>query len=453
MACACLADKGIGTCLRIALSFRNQKTLAMIRFVIRDLAPAGGIISSLTIAALLLSSAANAQTVYDLGDFPFVYFGSTDVQATLETSTIGVFTTEADIENFLNLSYYSVVLKDGEASIFELNNDNSSWNLEFSALSGGDGGATAILTATPTEIVLDFSTPNEISSATLLLSYSSESIQYTHQYTQSNNISNINSVVLDFNAIYDARASLPYDEAFVFPALPPDSDGDGVPDEDDAFPDDPTEWVDTDGDGIGDNADPDDDNDGVPDDQDDFPKGRFTDAGPGTWAFVFVEALSRSGVTAGCGGDLYCPDDPVTRADMARFLELAMKGSAYMPATATGNLFLDVDAADPRAAFIEQLFLDGITGGCGANRFCPNDFVTRAQMAVFLLRARHGAGYLPPAASGIFEDVDLSYWAVHWIEQLAAEGITSGCGGGDFCPDAPVTRAQMAVFLVRAFNL
>ena len=58
-----------------------------------------------------------------------------------------------------------------------------------------------------------------------------------------------------------------------------------------------------------------------------------------------------------------------------------------------------------------------------------------------------------PAATGVFNDVDLSYWAVHWIEQLAAEGITSGCGNGNYCPEDPVTRAQMAVFLVRTFGL
>ncbi|MBI5296141.1 MAG: hypothetical protein HY869_11755, partial [Chloroflexi bacterium] len=40
-----------------------------------------------------------------------------------------------------------------------------------------------------------------------------------------------------------------------------------------------------------------------------------------------------------------------------------------------------------------------------------------------------------------------------WIEQLAAEGITGGCGGGKYCPKQVVNRAQMAVFLVKAFSL
>ena len=130
-----------------------------------------------------------------------------------------------------------------------------------------------------------------------------------------------------------------------------------------------------------------------------------------------------------------------------------MRGSNFTPPAAAGNVFLDVAANDFAAAWIEQLFNDGITSGCGGNNYCPTEVVTRAQMAVFLLRAKNGAGYSPPPASGIFEDVPLGSFAVAWIEQLAAEGITGGCGNGNFCPEAAVTRAQMAVFLVRAFGL
>ncbi len=236
-------------------------------------------------------------------------------------------------------------------------------------------------------------------------------------------------------------------------ALAADSDGDGVRDDEDDFPNDPTETTDTDGDGIGNNADTDDDNDGIPDAQDDFPLGRFADARPGSFAFTFIENLARSGVTGGCGGGNFCPNNPVTRAQMAVFLERGMRGSSFSPPPATGTRFLDVPANAFAAAFIEQLAADGITGGCGGGNYCPNNLVTRAQMAVFLLRAANGAGFVPPPATGVFADVPPGSFAANFIEQLAADGITGGCGGGNFCPGAPVTRAQMAVFLVRTFDI
>jgi hypothetical protein len=74
-------------------------------------------------------------------------------------------------------------------------------------------------------------------------------------------------------------------------------------------------------------------------------------------------------------------------------------------------------------------------------------------MAVFLLKARHGSAYAPPPAVGIFDDVPASSAFAPWIEQLSAEGITAGCGGGNYCPDGENTRAQMAAFLVATFNL
>ena len=237
-------------------------------------------------------------------------------------------------------------------------------------------------------------------------------------------------------------------------SLPPDADGDGYPDDQDAFPNDPSEWLDTDGDGIGNNADPDDDNDGVPDAQDDYPLGRFSDVQPNYWAFSFVEALARSAITVGCGGTTYCPEDSVTRGQMAVFLERGIHGSTYVPPQATGTLFSDVPSNGFAANYIEQLSLDGITAGCGNNNYCPSQSVTRRQMAVFLLRSKHGSGYTPPPATGKFGDVPLSDQFAPWIEQLAAEGITGGCHGGvDYCPNDAVTRAQMAVFLVRTFGL
>ncbi len=71
-------------------------------------------------------------------------------------------------------------------------------------------------------------------------------------------------------------------------------------------------------------------------------------------------------------------------------------------------------------------------------------------MAVFLLKARWGAVYLPPPATGTaFPDVPVGNPFARWIEELARQGVTGGCGGGLYCPDNPVTRQQMAVFLLK----
>ena len=180
---------------------------------------------------------------------------------------------------------------------------------------------------------------------------------------------------------------------------------------------------------------------------------RFNDVPTDYWAWSFIETLADSGITAGCGNNNYCPSAPVTRAQMAVFLERGINGAGYSPPAATGNVFLDVGAGDFAAAFIEQFFQDGITSGCGNMNYCPDAEVTRDQMAVFLLRAKYGSGYSPPPPSAVFNDVPLNYWAVAWIEQLAAEGITAGCGNNNYCPEATVNRDQMAVFIVRTFGL
>jgi len=173
------------------------------------------------------------------------------------------------------------------------------------------------------------------------------------------------------------------------------------------------------------------------------------------WAFNFIETLALRGITVGCGAgpDTYCPLDPVTRAQMAVFIERGINGANFRPPPANGTAFNDVTVGGFAAEFIEQFSRDGITAGCGNGNYCPHDSVSRAQMAVFLLRAEHGSGFSPPNATGVFQDVPFDHWAAPWIEQLAAEGITSGCGADTYCPDDPVTRDQMAVFLVRTFGL
>jgi uncharacterized repeat protein (TIGR03803 family) len=171
---------------------------------------------------------------------------------------------------------------------------------------------------------------------------------------------------------------------------------------------------------------------------------------------TFICTIARDGITAGCGGGNFCPSSSVLRSQMAVFLLRGEHGSSYAPPAATG-IFSDVLASDPFAPWIEELYNEGITGGCGTNPlvYCPSNPVTRASMAVFLLRAKNGPAYTPPACSGIFTDVACPSPFADWIEALYAAGITGGCGTNPltYCPAEPVTRAQMAVFLVATFNL
>ena len=184
----------------------------------------------------------------------------------------------------------------------------------------------------------------------------------------------------------------------------------------------------------------------------------FGDVPAAYWAGSFVERLYAAGITGGCSTSSlnYCPEEIVTRAQMAVFLLRGIHGASYAPpAVGAGTGFGDVPPSYWSATFIKQLAAEGITTGCGNGNYCPEHPVTRAQMAVFLLRSKHGASYTPPdvgAGTG-FGDVPPDYWAAAWIKQLVTEGITSGCGSGDYCPEQPVTRAQMAVFLVRTFSL
>ncbi len=155
-----------------------------------------------------------------------------------------------------------------------------------------------------------------------------------------------------------------------------------------------------------------------------------------------IEALAAAGVTSGCADARFCPDDAVTRGQMAAFLARAMDLTET-----SGNTFSDDDGSVFEDA-IEALVGAGVTSGCAEASFCPDDPVSRGQMAAFLVRALD----LPRAGGDRFSDDDNSEFEAT-IESLAAAGITSGCAEGLFCPDDPVTRGQMAAFLTAAFDL
>lgn len=149
--------------------------------------------------------------------------------------------------------------------------------------------------------------------------------------------------------------------------------------------------------------------------------------------------LYARGVFLGCGTRLACPEETITRGEMAALLRRALRlppGPQVFTDTAEHFAVADISA----------LAAAGITRGCTPTRFCPDEPVTRAEMAVFLDRAFGLAG------AGDFFDDDDGHWAEASIDALAASGVTRGCAETAFCPDVPVTRAQMATFLRRALG-
>ncbi len=182
----------------------------------------------------------------------------------------------------------------------------------------------------------------------------------------------------------------------------------------------------------------------------------FLDVPAGYWADAFIHAVAGAGITDGCGAGNFCPDGAMVRGTMARWLLLGRHGASYVPPPCTG-IFADVDCeTTPNADFIEELYREGITAGCNTDplMYCPDVPVTRAQMAVFLLKAKEAQGYLPPPCTGLFDDVACpGGFAVNWIEELYRRGITAGCGTRVFCPDVTTTHAQEAVFVKKDWSI
>ena len=182
----------------------------------------------------------------------------------------------------------------------------------------------------------------------------------------------------------------------------------------------------------------------------------FLDVPQGDIFHGLVEKIFRNRITAGIGDGNFGRNLPTTRAQMAVFLLKAKHGPFYLPPPATGTVFDDVHQGDFAADWIEQLKTEQITSGCdGGTNYCPKAPMTREHMAVMLLKAK---GVPPPTACNyVFLDVPCTSEFAPWIEELYKEGITGGClnDGGIyfFCPGTPSTRGQTAVFLTKTFTL
>jgi hypothetical protein len=179
------------------------------------------------------------------------------------------------------------------------------------------------------------------------------------------------------------------------------------------------------------------------------PSHLFADVAPGHWATGYIDALFANGITTGCGGGNYCPSQNVTREQMAAFIIRAVEGEPAACATAP---FPDVAVSGAFCKYIKRMLDLNVTTGCGGGNYCPTQNVTRDQMAAFIIRALEGnpvAGYC--GSTPPFADVPVSNTFCGHIKRMLERNITTGCGGGNYCPTQTVTRDQMAAFLARAF--
>jgi hypothetical protein len=180
----------------------------------------------------------------------------------------------------------------------------------------------------------------------------------------------------------------------------------------------------------------------------------FADVSLSSPFYRFIETLLHRSVTGGCTPTNYCPTSGSTREQMAVFVLVAKEGAGYAPPACGSPMFADVPASSPFCKWIEELARRGIVSGCGGGNYCPGASVTREQMAVFVLRTLDPA-MSPPACvpPNIFDDVPETSPFCKWIEELARRGIVGGCGGGNYCPTAGVTRQEMGVFISATFSL
>ena len=178
------------------------------------------------------------------------------------------------------------------------------------------------------------------------------------------------------------------------------------------------------------------------------PGGTFTDDN-GSLHEPDIEAVAAAGITKGCNPPAntnFCPDDPVTRGQKAAFLVRALHLSETGPgfADTTRSVF---------ATDISRLARAGITKGCDppANaNYCPDDSVTRGQMAAFLVRALHlsetGPGFTDTTDSVFATDISR-------LARAGITKSCNPPANTKYCPDDPVTREQMATFLRRGLGL
>jgi hypothetical protein len=169
----------------------------------------------------------------------------------------------------------------------------------------------------------------------------------------------------------------------------------------------------------------------------------FADVPQSHWAHDAIESLFNAGITTVYPTipPTYGPENPVTRAEMAVFLERGIQGASFTPPPTGNNTgFTDVSPTYWAAPWIKQLAVDGITTGYPDGTYKPLNLVSRAEMAVFLLRTKYGAAHIPPTSGtpqNIIQDPGFEagtpnpYWDEYSTNFTSPICSISDCGTGD----------------------
>ena len=174
-----------------------------------------------------------------------------------------------------------------------------------------------------------------------------------------------------------------------------------------------------------------------------------------------IEILYQNGYTAGCGIDplRYCPEQTMNRAESSVFVERGIHSATYSPPTPSSQIFADLALDSWAAAWVNGLWEDGYTAGCGTDPliYCPWQGHTRAEGAVFYMRMLNGSDFDPPQPTEtLFADVALETWYARWVHAAYAAGLIEACQTSPdlrYCPEGPLTRAVAAYMMVQAKGL
>lgn len=179
----------------------------------------------------------------------------------------------------------------------------------------------------------------------------------------------------------------------------------------------------------------------------------FADVPPSHPFFTEIQWVRSKDIMNGCQADppLFCPAAPTTRAQLAVALVRMKHGSSF--SFSLTPFFTDVPATHWAFSYIQRLAADKVTSGCAANLYCPEDNASRAQAAVMLVRMKFGESFTY-SQTPYFSDVPATDTSFKYIQKLKEAGITDGCSTpGAYCPADPLLRQQLAAMLYRAKTL